>query len=167
MHACTDTHKGGHYSCAHSYSESGWAPPLARIQTYAHTTHAYTNTVHTPWNQWHPYWDQVWLFLHASLLINRIIFLPIPPSSSSLPPVAPRPPSRLFPSVPVCPCASSQSVSEKCCCQLTFPITPLVSQSMDTLLTSGDRADREWHLKQSTRATSLPHTFIQTCHLSI
>lgn len=158
MHACTDTHKGGHYSWAHSYSESGWAPPLARIQTHPRThTHSYKLKYRT-----HPLESMTSLLRSSVAVLARFpshqhdpfpsystIFIKSSSCGPSTPP-------------PVCPRASSQSVSEKCCCQLTFPITPLVSQSMDTLLTSGDRADREWHPKQSTRATSLPHAFIHT-----
>lgn len=101
------------------------------------------------------------LFLCASPLTSTILSLPI--LSSSLFPLSillslftPTPPSLYL-------CASSQSVSEKCCCQLTFPITPPVAQTMDTLLTSGDRAERDQHLKLSTRARSLSLCFSHTC----
>lgn len=73
-----------------------------------------------------------------------------------------------FFSVSRCLCASSQSVSKKCCCQLTFPITPRVAQTMDTLLTSGDRAERGQNLEWSARTISLTlPSFNSKIYLSI
>lgn len=77
------------------------------------------------------------------------------------------PPAALRHPTHVCLRASSRSVSEKCCCQLTFPITPPVGQTMDTLLMSGDRAEREPHTKQRTRARSLSGSLSSTIYLCI
>lgn len=149
MHACA--HKQAFHSCtvtvnnrrtvltsdAHMHKLSFQCHPwlfLLLFQT-AHQHHA------------HPYHSDI--FLISSF--HPFLFVPLP---QSLTPVSPLLPPSL------CRHASSQSVSEKCCCQLTFPITPPVAQTMDTLLTSGDRAERERNLKWSTRAISLSLTHL-------
>lgn len=166
MHACT--HKQAFLSCTVAVSNRRTVLTLMHIQTCTlfqfSVIHNWSPTMafffvvvctKPPISITHPY--------HSFILLISSFhpFLSVRPSLS---------PSPLFPpSLSLCLRASSQSVSEKCCCQLTFPITPPVAKTMDTLLTSGDRAERERNLKWSTRAISLSHSlaFTSPCCLSV
>lgn len=170
MHACT--HKQAFLSCTVAVSNRRTVLTLMHIYRHAHSFNSVSSIIGR----------QPWLFFFFLIVPNL-------PSASHTPLPFFHPPHFLLPSFPLCPpfplslspsplfppsfslClrASSQSVSEKCCCQLTFPITPPVAKTMDTLLTSGDRAERERNLKCSTRAISLSHSlaFTSPCCLSV
>lgn len=168
MHACT--HKQAFLSCTVAVSNRRTVLTLMHIYRHAHSFNSVSSIIGR----------QPWLFFlfvctkppisitHTLTILSSSSFPPSILSSLSALPSLPHPCFPLL-SLSVCLRASSQSVSEKCCCQLTFPITPPVAKTMDTLLTSGDRAERERNLKCSTRAISLSHSlaFTSPCCLSV
>lgn len=168
MHACT--HKQAFLSCTVAVSNRRTVLTLMHIYRHAHSFNSVSSIIgRQPWLFFFFFWLYQTSHQHHTHPYHSFILL----ISSFHPFLSVRPslsPSPLFPpSFSLCLRASSQSVSEKCCCQLTFPITPPVAKTMDTLLTSGDRAERERNLKCSTRAISLSHSlaFTSPCCLSV